>query len=227
MPVADTLVLAGDILPFELWDRHRDLISLFADHFKTTYWLPGNHEYYKSDAANRSGFVNEKIRDNVLLVNNTSVIEDGVKMIFTTLWSRIGPQHQTQIEQGMMDFQLIRYKGESFTAAAYNRLHQDCHDFLIGELDSNTPAKTIVFTHHVPTSAHYPEKYKDSILTEAFVAPLDDLIKKSCPDYWIYGHHHFNVPEFTIGKTTMLTNQLGYVMWNEQARFQQDNYLVI
>jgi predicted phosphohydrolase len=226
-PVADTLVLAGDILPFDIWDRHQDLISFFADHFKTTYWLPGNHEYYKYDAADKSGFINEKIRNNVLLVNNTSVIQDGVKMIFTTLWSRIGPQHRAQIEESMMDFQLIQYNGKPFTGDAYNRLHQDCMDFLIAELDSNAAAKTIVFTHHVPTLAHYPEKYKDSILTEAFVAPLDNLIKNSCPDYWIYGHHHSNVPEFTVGKTKMLTNQLGYVMWNEQAGFQQDKYLVI
>jgi len=48
---------------------------------------------------------------------------------------------------------------------------------------------------------------------------LDDLISQTTPDYWIYGHHHRNIPEFKIGHTKMLTNQLGYVQHNENSLF--------
>lgn len=226
-PVAKTLVLAGDILPFDIWNRHQDLISFFADNFKTTYWLPGNHEYYKFDAEERCGSIHEKIRNNVFLVNNVSVLVNSIHLIFSTLWSNISTDNALRIEQAIMDFRLIRYQKKPFSVDVYNQLHKDCLNYLTTELDNNIHDKTIVFTHHVPTLLHYPEVYKESLLNEAFVTPLDNLIKNSSIDYWVYGHHHFNTPEFSIGKTKMLTNQLGYVMWNEQAGFQVDKYLEI
>ena len=78
----EILILAGDIVPFIEMDKHKDFFNYISDNFKLTYWLPGNHEYYYSDASERSGTINEKIRDNIFLVNNISVQQDGVKAYF-------------------------------------------------------------------------------------------------------------------------------------------------
>lgn len=74
---------------------------------------------------------------------------------------------------------------------------------------------------------NYPEVYKGSPLNEGFAVELGSLIEEHSPDAWIYGHHHFNVPDFTIGKTQLLTNQLGYVGRNEHMEFSAAKYFVL
>jgi hypothetical protein len=77
-------------------------------------------------------------------------------------------------------------------------------------------------THHVPTYINYPLKYKDSVLNDAFAVELSDLIEATAPDYWIYGHTHFNTPDFEIGETRLLTNQMGYLKYEEQSGYRSD-----
>jgi len=223
----EILLLAGDVVPFTLMDKHKDFFSYVADHFETTYWLPGNHEYYHADISERSGTLNENIRSNVHLVNNITITKDNTRFIFSTLWSKINPDKQWYIEKDVSDFQFIRYKGYRFSIDRFNELHEDCLRFITSELHRNNTGKTIVATHHVPTFFNYPEQYKGSDLNEAFAVELFDLIEANGPHYWIYGHHHNNAPEFKIGNTAMLTNQLGYVKYNEQQGFKTNAIIEI
>ncbi len=219
-PLGEVLILAGDIVPFNVLDKNKDFFNYVSEHFETTYWLPGNHEYYRFDIAKKSGVLNEKIRSNVFLVNNTSIIHKNTKLIFSTLWSKISNGHQWQIERSLNDFNLIKNKSFRFTAEAYNQLHDQCLNLIKSEIKNNTEEKLAVFTHHCPTFLNYPVQYKGDILNEAFATELYDLIELSDIDYWVYGHHHTNTSEFTIGKTKLLTNQLGYVHLNEHDLFK-------
>lgn len=218
-PVGDVLVLAGDIVPFAVMDRHMDFFSYVADNFETTYWLPGNHEYYHFDIAGKSGVLCEAIRSNVFLVNNTTMVHDNAKLIFSTLWSHISPGYQWQIERSLNDFHLIKHKGYRFSAEQYNQLHAGSLAFIQNELNKKEE-RIAVFTHHCPTFLNYPEQYKGDVLNEAFAVELHDLIEASEMACWVYGHHHTNTPEFTIGKTKLITNQLGYVQRNEHQLFE-------
>ena len=219
-PIGDVLILAGDIVPFAVMDKHSDFFSYISDHFKTTYWIPGNHEYYHFDLAQKSGTLNENIRSNVHLVNNLLIQKDSVRFIFSTLWSRISQTNRWQIERSVNDFHVIQFNNLRFSSDQFNQLHEESLAFITQELNHKFIGKTIVATHHVPSFMNYPEKYRGDVINEAFAVELYDLIEDTGPDFWIFGHHHYNVSDFMIGKTNLTTNQLGYVKYGEHTNFK-------
>lgn len=226
-PVGEVLVLAGDIVPFAFIDKYKEFFNYVADHFEATYWLPGNHEYYHYNIAEKSGMIYEKIRSNIFLVNNTSIVHKNTKLLFSTLWSHISEGNQWQIERNMNDFRLIKHNGYCFSSEQYNALHNESLAFIQNDLKLTNEEKITVFTHHIPTFLNYPEKYKGDTLNEAFAVELFDVIESSNIGYWVYAHHHCNIPEFNIGKTKLVTNQLGYVQHYENELFKIDKCIDI
>jgi predicted phosphohydrolase len=218
-PKGDVLLLAGDIVPFAVMDKHCYFFDFISDNFETTYWIPGNHEYYYFDLAKKSGVLNESIRSNIHLVNNATVKRDNVRFIFSTLWSKISPGNHWEMERNVSDFQVIKNNTFRLSAEKFNLLHEESLQFITPLLQEKTVDKTVVVTHHVPTYMNYPEKYKGDTLNEAFAVELFDLIETTQPNCWIYGHHHNNTPDFKIGTTQMLTSQLGYVKYGEHQMF--------
>jgi predicted phosphohydrolase len=205
-PIGDILILAGDITLFTRIDRQKDFFDYISDHFEATDWIPGNHEYYQSDISNRSGSFEEKIKSNVSLINNVVKEIGAHQLLFSTLWSSISLLNGWRIERSLNDFYQISYDVKRFQIPDYNDLHANSLTFLRSALEADTTGKKVVITHHVPTFKNYPPEYKGDYLNEAFATILDDLILDTTPDYWIYGHHHQNIPEFKIGHTKLLTN---------------------
>jgi predicted phosphohydrolase len=226
-PGGDFLLLAGDIVPFTVMDKHDDFFNYISDTFKTTYWIPGNHEYYSSDISDRVGSFNEKIKDNLFLVNNISFIHKNVKLIFSTLWTSISPGNQFEIRQRLSDFHTIKYNKRGLTIDHYNFLHEQCRSFLNEEITKDGAEKKVIVTHHVPTFMNYPEKYKGDSLNEAFAVEMHDEVLSSNAIFWIFGHHHSDTPDFQIGTTTLTTNQLGYVKCNECPGFDTKKIITV
>ena len=221
----DVLILAGDIVPFSRMQDHDYFFDFVSQNFKFTWWLPGNHEYYHGDISKRSGVVYEMIRENVALVNNAIVVHDDIEFIFSTLWSRINVENAWQIRRAMSDFHVIKSGNELFTTSLFNQLHDECLAFIKKAVAEPSTYKRIVATHHIPTFMNYPPKYKGDVINEAFAVELFDLIESSNISAWIFGHHHYNLPEFKIGNTSMLTNQLGYVRHGENRLFDSGRIL--
>lgn len=222
IPNADILILAGDIIPLMKNLDKEMYFNFLSESFKEVYWLLGNHEYYNSDLVRGNLLEGKKVRDNVHIINNEVINCNGVNLIFSTLWSHITPQKELIIKSHLSDFSQIKYDGDAFRPKIYNELHKQGLIFLNKTLQELNGSKNIVITHHVPTLLNYPQEYKNSPLNEAFVVELFDLIEKYQPDAWIYGHSHINTPEFSIGKTKMITNQLGYVEMGEHKTFRFD-----
>lgn len=225
-PSGDILLLAGDIVPFHLIDQRRDFFKFCADHFEFTYWIPGNHEYYNGDLLNKTGQFMENIERNVHLVNNTWAHHGNARLIFSTLWSPISNDKAWHVQNGLNDYRVIKDDGKLFTTSRSTKLFEENFEFIQGAVANNQREKCIVVTHHVPTFQHYPEEYKNSVINEAFAVDLDHFIEDSGIDHWVYGHHHRNVKAFKIGSTELLTNQLGYVSYNEHSDFSLNKLIV-
>ena len=227
-PAAEFLILAGDVVPFRQIADKAWFFDYVSENFKSTYWVPGNHEYYHYDLASKRGSFFENVRDNVFLVNDYAVTIENTRLIFATLWTKVKPNHRTAIERSMNDFHLIQYNGRRLTCKDLDKEHETSLEFIKNELALDSPGiKKIVVTHHVPTFINYPPQYFGQILNEAFAVDLTRLIHAEGPDYWIYGHHHQNVADFKIGETALVTNQMGYVRNGESELFDNAKALTL
>lgn len=224
-PDGDILLIAGDSYYLNRDYKKLDFIKKAADQFDQVFLIPGNHEYYEGfDVATALHPFEFSIFDNVTILNNQAVEMGGVKFIFSTFWSlikeNIGP-----IMYGMVDFKRIQYKGEKLGIDHYNSLHQAAFEFVSNEIDDTK--SNIVISHHLPSIHCNSEEFLGSPLNEAFCVEKTDFIEANPIDYWIYGHSHRNLPEFSLGGTKMLTNQFGYVAWEEHQFFKYDRVIEV
>ncbi len=227
-PVGDVLILAGDIVPFTIMEKYDLFFDELSEKFEWIYWIPGNHEYYYADIQKRTGSFCEEIRENIFLVNNHVVNIQNTQLVFSTLWTSISENNQWQIAQRLSDFHVIKNGNKNFALDDYNRLYNENFRFLQNTLKGTTDSESIVVaTHHVPTFINYPEKYKGDLLNEAFAVELSDFIESNLVNYWIFGHHHSNIPPFRIGNTQLLTNQLGYVKYGENDHFSSSCFIAL
>ena len=209
----DILVLCGDIHVLGSNDLPKHpFFKWCADHYAHTFIVPGNHEYYLGYdlSATLTDWV-YAIHDNVRYVNNRSVVIDDMELFFTTLWSKIPVVDEPLVNLHLTDCHRMIYGGKPFRANHYGEVHQTCLNWLTGALEQSDAAHKVVVTHHCPVMKEDP-RYKSNGLTWAFIVPMESYVEQCGADAWIFGHTHYHGARgMTLGDTTMLTNQLGYV----------------
>jgi Icc-related predicted phosphoesterase len=222
----DILVLAGDVVP--LLDEYlsNPFFHFISDNYKQVFWIPGNHEYYHRDLANYSSSFSIQLAGNIQIVNNIELIYEGVKFIFSTMWSKIGNENMKIVEKNVPDFSSITLNDKPFRANDFNRLHAESIRFIKHSLHPKT-SKTVVVTHHLPSVLCNSALHNSSSINEAYCVDLTDYIEDCSANFWIHGHSHVNHPPLFIGKTIVLTNQLGYIHSNEHAGFRSNAFISI
>jgi predicted phosphodiesterase len=222
IPKGEILLVAGDTYHLGNQFTNPWIFDELSDKFEQVFLIPGNHEYYgKFDVAQSKDQLQIEIRPNVTLFHNHAMEYKGVQFIFSTLWSKV-EKHVAAVYKGMYDFRQIHFEGEPFSIENYNELHQASLDFLTNALQQNTADKCVVMTHHLPSEKCNAPEFQGSALNEGFCTDLTKWIEDLPIDFWIYGHSHRNMPDFKIGGTQLLTNQLGYVGFGEHGSFRRD-----
>jgi len=225
IPNGDILIIAGDTLGFnDEWTTF-GFMQFCANEFKQTYIVPGNHDWYSTNIKTLEDFkIDRNIFPNTKIINNNTVVIDNNNFIFSTMWTHVPTQYAFDVYNGLNDFNYIKYKGKKITVNDYNEFHTE-HLFFITNAVKPEMNKIIV-THHVPTFAVQVEKYKGDRCNNAFYTELFDFIENTNISHWIYGHNHF-CNDMKIGNTELVSNQLGYIKYNEHGDFKLDKYFEI
>lgn len=154
------------------------------------------------------------IRPNVLCCNNEVVRVGDTDFICSTLWSNIIPEQSAAVNSVLLDFNEITFDGRKISVDEYVAMHKESLAFLQEAVAGSDAKHIVVVTHHVPSYTLCREDHKHSPISSGFVTELGNWIADSRIDYWVYGHSHTSI-EGTIGKTKLVSNQLGYLALNE------------
>ncbi len=208
-PVADYLILAGDIIYFTDYFIYNKFWDDVSRNFKKVFCVPGNHEYYKNgNNLNYFKSFELPIRKNISYYNNKVVKLGGYDIVFSTLWSKITDPIKAY---RLNDFNYIAYNGEMLSINQYNKINKKSKDFIFKKRKNKN---TIIVTHHAPTKKDIIGEFKGNDLNQCFYNELFNEIYDSDIKYWIFGHTHNNI-NTEIGKTKLVCNQLGYNPSNE------------
>lgn len=215
---ADYLVIAGDLA------TEKDLIYYFFERVSPKdipiIYVLGNHEFEYQDIDTYVIELKKLLSDfpNVHILDNESIVLDGIKFIGTTLWSNfeldgldLKKEAMIWSEENIVDFHHI-YKKENgkyrtLTAKDMLMLNEKACNFLTYELlKNNFSGKKVVVTHFAPHLKSVHDDFKDT-MSSYWVNNLENLLGFS--DYWFHGHTH-NSFEYNIEGTIVACNPRGY-----------------
>ena len=181
---------------------------------------PGNHEFYGGSYLEQLAEGRECARELGVHLVEDSVTNFGLlRIVGATLWTsydllgeRLRDAAMRTAYDTMRDHRRIKWQRnpwKRFRPLEARMLHQRSRAFIEAELAHPHSGPTIVLTHMAPSVEHIAPKSRTEMISAAFASPLEPVIDRFQPHYWISGHTHFHV-DFHRGRTRLISNPLGY-----------------
>lgn len=222
---ADVIVLAGDICLGTrgiAWAR-----QAWPD--KEIVFVPGNHEYYRSEI----GIEDEQMERASMLygvhvLKRGEVVIGGVRFLGTSLWTdfRLFGEAERRYAyaaalNGLRDFRVIDYGTQTFMPQDSAEFNAADVAWLEGKLKRETfDGPTVVVTHHLPSARSVAERFGKELLSACFASNFDDLLGYS--KLWIHGHTHDSF-DYEFSGTRVICNPRGYCKAGERPENPQFN----
>jgi Icc-related predicted phosphoesterase len=178
-------------------------------------YVPGNHEFYHHDIE----LIDElkaKTPDNIHVLDDDQVVIGGVRFLGSILWTDFALFGEADkffaihtARQRMTDFSIIQNHGQRFTPEDAIRLHTASRDWLTAMLAEPFAGKTVVITHHAPSSQSVHPRYAHDLLTPAFASNLESLMDGDRAALWVHGHMHESF-DYEVDGTRVVCNPRGY-----------------
>ena len=232
IPVGDILLIAGDCCTLRHPEIAQEFFYKIAQEFPIIISTLGNHEFYGSDIelANPLFACHESF--NHLALNNHSYIYEDLRIICSILWSHVPSYNIELIEKSINDYHHI-YKMQKdgklypIRVEDTNALHEISYRYIQQTVAEPFEGKTVVLTHHMPSYKCISERYKNSPLSSAFAANMDEIIQANPQiSYWFYGHAH-DFQRIQVHNSILIRNPLGYVDSGEHVDFRRDYFVEI
>lgn len=233
-PSADVCILAGDICVASGMHHSSHVEDFFKrvnGSFGRTYYVPGNHEYYKSmygrphgasytDHAKKfSGddlirtYLKKWDCHNIRFMNRDSEVYNGVKFVGATLWTdyfKNNPMEKLKAMNSMADFGLIH----GFAPDDAYAEHMLSRAYLKKELSVPFVGPMVAITHHGPSLGSIHPRYRlapEDYLNASFTSDCHELFYdiEYPAELWIHGHTHEALC-YTCNETKVMTNPRGY-----------------
>ncbi|MEL6536520.1 MAG: metallophosphoesterase [Bacteroidota bacterium] len=211
---AELIIMAGDV---DVGVKGAQWMLAELPQVPILYVL-GNHEYYHGSYPGTL----EEIRTacegtRISLLEDLAVEVGEITFHGTTLWTDFNlfgkpTEHGKLCEELLNDYHLVSSDSSSSKLRSTDtlRLHQASRRWLEHSLQNTATDKNVVITHHGPSIQSIAERYLHDPLSAAFASPLDELILKTRPDFWIHGHTH-SCFRYQVGETEVICNPHGYI----------------
>jgi len=224
---ADVLVMAGDITSSKKRLR-KYLRELREDYSMPVVMVLGNHDYYDHylhKAADGLKGVASKFEDVHVLARDT-INFDGVSFVGATLWTDFDNRRdEVSVFISFPDYTKVFKDGDEGQPVCISTLdildeHHKDRQWLYDNIKNDE--KTVVVTHHVPTTACVPDIYRRSPVNGGFYVDMSDLMFTAEPDLWLCGHTHYYF-DYQIGKTKIYCNPWGYPFeYNNKGHYREE-----
>ncbi len=242
----DVVVLAGDVGDGSnglMWARNR-----FTDN--EIIFVPGNHEYYGNDLSIIEEMSETAKQLGIHLLDNDSVILDGVRFLGSTLWTNFddySPEAIAFVEQKIVDYKSITCKkwwcneqnrenalslmnidsdagfnSDCFSPTVAYLLHKEATEWLSQELNKPHQGKTVVVTHHAPSHRPFGE------VIQGYASHLDQFIidRADKIDLWCHGHFHIAY-DYEIAGVRIVSNPRGYPCHDIMPTFKPEKLICL
>lgn len=202
LPLAKIICIAGDLAVGSLIEKRLEELCHKYPH---VIYVAGNHEYYYSSFEEIDNIRHELINrfTNLYWLRESAVTINGQRFLGTTLWFPCTKEACDPTNQlALSDFSAI----QDFSPRRAGELH----DRAINFLTANLLPTDVVVTHHIPSWDLLDPVFAHSTINQYFIGDTGDLIQKTQPKMWIYGHTHKRLCTKRLHNTLMICTPRGY-----------------